>query len=59
MCLPCCFCKHGKLAPEHWDFKKKRKLTPVFDISVPNKWVAAMKYKCKCCEKLVEGNNGN
>jgi hypothetical protein len=57
--LSCCFCKHGELVPMTWDFMKNKKLTPVFDVSVPTKWVAAMRCKCKCCEKLVAGNDGN
>jgi hypothetical protein len=56
--LPCCFCNDGELVPERWDFVKK-KLTPVFDISVPTEWVTAMRSKCKCCKKLVAGNGGN
>jgi hypothetical protein len=57
--LPCCFCDDGELLPEQWDFLKNKKVTPVFDVSGQTKWVAAMRYKCKCCKKLVPANDGN
>jgi hypothetical protein len=57
--LPCCFCDEGELVPERWDFLKNKKLTPVFDVSGRTEWVAAMRYKCKCCKKLVAANDGN
>ena len=56
--LPCCFCDQGELVPERWDFLKNKKLTPVFDVSGRTEWVAAMRYKCKCCTKLVAANDG-
>jgi hypothetical protein len=46
--LPCSFCNDGELVLSAGTASKIKKLTPVFDISVPTEWVAAMWYKCKC-----------